>query len=410
MAFVGQLQGRLGRRRGVERALAGAPQCEHVAAFEPIARTAAQGHDLVLPGVERVAIDRDDAARHRRGRRARREGRELACGHGRQTVTDAGFEPRAGDGEGGRHHGAGADGVGARLALAHELRVADEHAFEAQHFLGVGVEQRLGLAVHAEVARAAKVAAHIGGLAARNHDVAFLRRHDARRGVECAGVEDHGLVEEGADEVQGDRGDCAIAQQRGAHARRELDGVGRQRRAALRHAQARPAVSFLEHQHLPRVDEVGVADLLDVHAPQLGPAPGAFEEELGDVPQRVAALHGVRIGRVGRQVGQGHAGLGHRLCRATLLRRDWKLRLGGQRRARRTPGRCQAEREAQSLLDRGLTMAWRHGAGLPRIDGALPSMRQCIVLNRLLNRRSSRSTARDRKSLHTVRQILPVNP
>ena len=73
-----------------------------------------------------------------------------------------------------------------------------------------------------------------------------------------------------------------------AHARRQPDRVAGLT-GALRHAQARPAVRFFEHQDLTREDQVRVADLVEVHAPQLGPAPRALQEQLGDVPQRVAA-------------------------------------------------------------------------------------------------------------------------
>ena len=49
---------------------------------------------------------------------------------------------------------------------------------------------------------------------------------------------------------------------------------------ALAHAQPRAAAGLVEEQHLAGVDQVRVADLVEVHAPQLGPAPRALQEQL----------------------------------------------------------------------------------------------------------------------------------
>ena len=72
----------------------------------------------------------------------------------------------------------------------------------AEHLARRRIEQRLGRAEHAELAQVAQLAAHVGGVAARNEHAAFLRGDDARGLVELVGLEDYRLVEEGLDQVQ----------------------------------------------------------------------------------------------------------------------------------------------------------------------------------------------------------------
>jgi len=91
------------------------------------------------------------------------------------------------------------------------------------------------------------------------------------------------------------------------------------------------AVDFLEHQQLTRIDEVGVVNLFEIHSPQLGPAPRAFEEHAGNVPKRIAALDGIGVGRVFGKLGQRHT-LGRDLFRRAALggRDGVRLRHGGR--------------------------------------------------------------------------------
>ena len=140
---------------------------------------------------------------------------------------------------------------------------------------------------------AAEVAAHVGGVAARRaaRGLPAWRRCAARVASSLASKITASL-RKGSIRWSGIDGDRAVVQRSAAHARRQLDGAGRRRPAAPTRRRARPPV-FSRHQHLARVDQVRVADLVEVHAPQLGPAPRALQEELGDVPQRVAALDGV---------------------------------------------------------------------------------------------------------------------
>ncbi|MCK7501883.1 MAG: hypothetical protein MZW92_76810 [Comamonadaceae bacterium] len=54
----------------------------------------------------------------------------------------------------------------------------------------------------------------------------------------------------------------------------------------------------IENHHLPGIDEVRIADLVAVQAPDFRPAPWLLEELAGDVPQRVALDDDVTVGRI----------------------------------------------------------------------------------------------------------------
>ena len=284
------------------------------------------------PAVRRVAVDRDDLAGDRRRRRMRRVVGVLARRHRREAIADAGFLADAGDREGRRDDLGLALGVGARLALDRVLGRADVGRLEAEHLLGGRVPERARLAEDAVLALLAELAADVGGVAARQQHAAFLRGDDARRGGELVGLEDHRFVEEGLDQVERDRGDAVEGDVLGADLRRQACIAGAADRRA--HAQAGPAVRLVEEQHLAGEDEVRVPDLLEVHAPELGPAPRALQVQPRDAPQRVAALDGVDVGRVRQQLAQRHAGFGGLLRRRALLRRDREVGLGGERRGR----------------------------------------------------------------------------
>src|SRR5207244_22038 len=90
----------------------------------------------------------------------------------------------------------------------------------------------------------------------------------------------------------------------------------------LREPQARTAVRLVEEQHLARINEVRVADLVEVHAPELRPAPWSLEVQPRYGPQGVARLDGVRVRRVRQDLRERHAGFGHALRGAALLGGD----------------------------------------------------------------------------------------
>ena len=166
--------------------------------------------------------------------------------------------------------------------------------------------------------------------------------------------------------MQRNGGDGQVIAALAAHSRRQLFVAGA---APLPHSQARAAVRLVQIKNLSRVDQVRVADLFEVHAPQLGPSPRPVEEQLGDVPQRVARLDGVRLRCVGCQFGQRHAGIGDFLGGAALLRCD-RQRVGCLHwRSDDRQSRLQDE-DAQQQPDgpagsKGATMATHHGQGTP---------------------------------------------
>ncbi|MCY1525273.1 hypothetical protein D9M68_602470 [compost metagenome] len=68
-----------------------------------------------------------------------------------------------------------------------------------------------------------------------------------------------------------------------------------------------------------------VLDVLEVHTPELGPAPRTFQEDAGDAPQRVSAYDGVAVGGIGGQFGQRHTRLGDLVGRRPLPGGDGKV-------------------------------------------------------------------------------------
>jgi hypothetical protein len=58
------------------------------------------------------------------------------------------------------------------------------------------------------------------------------------------------------------------------------------------------AILAIKDQNLARVNAVRVLDIVEIHAPQLGPAPGAFQEQPGNGPQGITRLDGVAVGRI----------------------------------------------------------------------------------------------------------------
>ncbi len=102
-------------------------------------------------------------------------------------------------------------------------------------------------------------------------------------------------------------------------------------RAAIRRCrrtrQPCAAIRVMQIQDLARIDQMRVADLLAVHAPQLGPAIWPLEVLARDCPQRVATAHGVLCGRGGGQFGFGDASLGG--SRGLRLLRRRHSALGG---------------------------------------------------------------------------------
>jgi hypothetical protein len=201
--------------------------------------------------------------------------------------------------------------AGRSAAVAHELGGADVGGLRSPAPRASRVEQRLGSRNRcgSRARRPGRRARR--RFAARDHDAAFLRGDDARRTrpvrrlskttasfrngpIRCSGIEAMAPLSSSSLRTRGDSLTVLVGPRRAP--------------ACWPHAAWRGR-RLVQHQHLARVDQVRVADLVAGSCPTARASARALQEQLGDVPQRVAALHGVRIGRVGRQVGQRHAGL-----------------------------------------------------------------------------------------------------
>jgi hypothetical protein len=166
--------------------------------------------------------------------------------------------------------------------------------------------------------------------------------------------QDHRLGQERLDQVGLQRRDGGVGQRLKAGAGRDAHGFcrGFAFGARLAHAQPGAAIALVQEQLLAGKDAVRVADLLQVHAPQLGPAPRALEEQAGDGPQRVAILDGVVVGGIGGQLAQRHARLGHLVGRGALAGRHGRRRLGLRRQTAQQGG-CR-QQAPQAAGGRGL--------------------------------------------------------
>ena len=150
----------------------------------------------------------------------------------------------------------------------------------------------------------------------------LLGGDDARIPGQFVGRDDRRPRQERLDDPVRDAGNRIPVTAEVAHGRRQPDHVTGRGGLAAGEFQPRPAVALDQAQRLPRIDEVRVCDLRLVHPPQFRPAPRAGEEDARDVPQRVAALDGVGIGRVGGQRRQRDAELRDLAGRLPLLLGD----------------------------------------------------------------------------------------
>ena len=213
---------------------------------------------------------------------------------------------------------------------AHQIGLAQVLRFIAQDVARCRVLQGHGVAEHAVLARFAGFGAQgIGGVAARvdavpgAHDHAVLHGADhARSLLQRLRIDHQGLGQEGLDEVHPERGQCRRGHAVGARAGRDAHGLGLAAGGGRAGAQAGAAIFLLQVQGLAWEDQVRVGDGGQVHAPQLGPAPGTLEEHARDAPERVSAFDHVDVGRVRGEFRQGHALLGHLLGRGALRLRD----------------------------------------------------------------------------------------
>ena len=313
-----------------------------MAGLDAVALPPVDGHHLALGGVGHgAAVDGHHTRIHGHGRGAWHVVHHLAWWLGQQPVTGADFFLGAGDVNRGGHHGAGDLARAVRhvrggfppcqQGLAHVL------AFKAQDFAGDRVFQRGAVAEHAEVARLAGLhgqgrracATGVGTVALAEQHTVFAGGDDPG-GIGQNGLFHHQrLGQEGFDQVGRQRGQGRTRQAFVACAGRQAYGF--LVRIARAGAQAGVAVLLLQVQLLTGENQVGVADLLQVHAPQLGPAPGAQQVNTGNGPQRVAAFNGIDIGRIRGQFTNGHTLLCHLLRRGALGGADGEVLRRGRR-------------------------------------------------------------------------------
>jgi hypothetical protein len=177
---------------------AGAPQRQHMAAFQPVLAAAVDGDDLVLAGGA-VPRRRPTPCGRRSvlGRRVRHIGRQVAGGTGDSRSPTPASWPALVHHEGGRAPRRPCRRR--RLAAgAHEIGRADVAGLVAQH-LAVSAGRAAACLAEQRKSRARRPGRRARRrFTARDDHAAFLRGHDARRARQLVGVEDHGFVQERA--------------------------------------------------------------------------------------------------------------------------------------------------------------------------------------------------------------------
>lgn len=270
--------------------------------IESVKCATVDSHDLVLRRVIRFAGDGHHAAGDRRDRRVRYI---ITHRHGRgrqQAVANAHFLHRAGHDEG-MH-------IDARPGFLDQFGGADIGGLVSDHLAGVGIDQLLARPEDLETDGAMQGAAHVEAVPFGQVDLGFRRGGDARGSLQFARLDHQRLGQEGLDRAGRNRGDGLALQFFGTDLGRQLR---HRRQAGIRVRAARPgkrqaAVRAVEIDDLARVDPVRIADLVAVHAPDIGPAPGMLEKLAGNIPQRIALDDDVLVRRIRAETAVGAGG------------------------------------------------------------------------------------------------------
>ncbi|MNL13321.1 hypothetical protein D3C87_1342240 [compost metagenome] len=245
---------------------------------------------------------------------------QFARGLGQQQRAGAHFLQRLG----GLHRGHGVRALG---------RTRDTHAalvfgLEANHLVGNRVTHRQGrlegLPVAADGCLAGANAARVAGIATAHVDAGIGQGHEPRRGIDGALVHHQRADQERLDVRRRNAQDRVAVSAFAPHARREAAIAACAARCGR--AQVGAAIAGNQIQDLAGIDQVWIADLLLVHAPQLGPAPGLAQVAARDTPQGVARAHRVLARCAGRQIGNGNALLCRPVGLRLLRRRDTEVR------------------------------------------------------------------------------------
>src|SRR3972149_6656284 len=115
----------------------------------------------------------------------------------------------------------------------------------------------------------------VGNVAGAERDAAVLDAHDARRGDELAWRDHQRLAQKRLDVGKRYGGHGLRCKRRSKHLRRQLHGLNPQQAEADRRGR------FVEHEHVARINAMGIFDLVLVHPPQFAPLPRAFQEAAG---------------------------------------------------------------------------------------------------------------------------------
>ncbi|RNF77398.1 hypothetical protein D1G28_12975, partial [Staphylococcus aureus] len=139
MALIGQPDRHGPVAGGVHGRDAAAPQREHMAALDAVAGATVQGDDLVLAGVQAVAVDRHDLAGQRRVGGMRHVAVQRVLGGGGEAVADADFLLGQLDPQGRRHDLGLAIGGLAVLARPDQVGGAEVGGLVAEDLAGAWI-------------------------------------------------------------------------------------------------------------------------------------------------------------------------------------------------------------------------------------------------------------------------------
>ena len=177
-----------------------------------------------------------------------------------------------------------------------DARGAEKAQLGAEKLVAVERSQRLAGTVDKPFASRAFVDAdRVHDIVGAANDARVPRSDDLRCARQAVRPGDQRPGEKWLDVARGNAGNRLGLE--GSNPDRGRQAIARSRRRSLE-GEARLAAAAVEHDDVARVDPVRIPDLIAVHPPDVGPAPGLFEKSACDSPKRIAFLHGVAIRRI----------------------------------------------------------------------------------------------------------------
>src|SRR5258708_1868794 len=175
---------------------------------------------------------------------------------------------------------------------------AGEDAVIPKDTIVVRIDQRIAdthhIVMRAEFRRARETA-RVNGISFGHDNMQVAGREDIGREFDLFPIEHAGLRHECGHRCVRNGGDGCV-ERLAADARFNPDAVAALQLAALQH-DLRPAVDIDQAQSIAGVNQMRVVDL-GIDLPDLRPEPGIPEENFGDAPQGIAALHHIAVGRI----------------------------------------------------------------------------------------------------------------